>query len=124
VLLVRHAGHSLMLTGDLEGAGMDRVQKVPPPRVQVLMAPHHGSRTTDTPGLARLVRPRLVIACQGPPRGATRPPDPNMAGGIPVWGTWPHGAVTVRSRRGSLVAETHLTRQRLELDAAPPGPRQ
>jgi hypothetical protein len=51
------------------------------------------------------------------------PPDPNMAGGIPVWGTWPHGAVTLRSRRGSLVAETYLTRQRLELDAMPPGRR-
>jgi hypothetical protein len=88
------------------------------------MAPHHGSRTTDTPGLARIVRPQLVIACQGPPRGATRPPDPNMAGGIPVWGTWPNGAVTILSRRGRLVVETFLTRQRLELNAAPQRPAQ
>jgi competence protein ComEC len=113
VLLVRHAGHSLLLTGDLEGAGMDRVLALPMARVDVLMAPHHGSRRTDTPGLAKKVRPRIVIACLGPPRGVTRPPDPRLAPGIPFWGTWPHGAITVRSRRGRLVVETFITGQRL-----------
>jgi competence protein ComEC len=37
VLEVRHAGHSLLLTGDLEGAGQLRVLDLPPRRVDVLM---------------------------------------------------------------------------------------
>lgn len=42
VLLVRHAGHAILLTGDLEGAGLQRVVgEIPPRRVQVMMAPHH-----------------------------------------------------------------------------------
>jgi competence protein ComEC len=37
VLLVRHAGHSILLTGDLEGNGLQRVlAEVPPHRVEVL----------------------------------------------------------------------------------------
>jgi competence protein ComEC len=115
VLLVQHAGHAIMLTGDLEGPGMDRVQRLPPPRVDVLMAPHHGSRTADTPGLARKVRPKIVISCQGPPRGATRPNNPKLPGNVSFWGTWPHGAITVHSERSSLWVETYVTRQRLTL---------
>jgi competence protein ComEC len=37
VLLIHHAGHSLLLTGDLEGAGLERVLQLPPPRVDVLI---------------------------------------------------------------------------------------
>ena len=36
VLLVRHAGHALLLTGDLEGEGLERVVALPPPKVDVL----------------------------------------------------------------------------------------
>jgi competence protein ComEC len=47
VLLVRHAGHAILLTGDLEGVGLQRVLgEIPPHRVQVMMAPHHGSPRT------------------------------------------------------------------------------
>jgi competence protein ComEC len=113
VLLVRHEGHALLLTGDLEGTGMERVLGLPPPRVDVLMAPHHGSRRTDTPGLVKKSRPKVVIACLGPPRGATRPPDPKMTRGVPFLGTWPHGAVIIRSKKTRLTVETFLSGQRL-----------
>jgi hypothetical protein len=79
------------------------------------MAPHHGSMTTDTPGLARKVRPQVVVSCQGPPAGATRPKNPELPPGVPFLGTWPHGAVTVRSRGGRLVVETYRTGQRFVL---------
>lgn len=36
VLAVRHAGHTVLLTGDLEGEGMRRVLSLPPTRCQVL----------------------------------------------------------------------------------------
>src|SRR5262249_29689525 len=43
VLEVRHGGHVLLLTGDLEGEGLAEVLTLPRRRVDVLMAPHHGS---------------------------------------------------------------------------------
>jgi beta-lactamase superfamily II metal-dependent hydrolase len=82
------------------------------------MAPHHGSRTADTPGLCRKVRPGVVIACLGTPRGATRPPKMDLPGGVPFLGTWPHGAVTVRSRPGQLTVETYRSGQRWVLPGA------
>jgi competence protein ComEC len=119
VLLVRHEGHTILLTGDLEGPGMEQVLALPPFRVDVLMAPHHGSRAANTPALVKKVRPQIVIASLGPPQGATRPPDPKMVGGVPFWGTWPNGAITIRSRPGRLTVETFLTGQRLLLDSRP-----
>jgi competence protein ComEC len=38
VLLVRHAGHALLLTGDLEGPGLQRVLTLPPAQVDILMS--------------------------------------------------------------------------------------
>src|SRR5262249_46161402 len=48
VLWLRHAGHSLLLTGDLEGAGLDRVLSLPQFPIDILMGPHHGSRVSNT----------------------------------------------------------------------------
>jgi competence protein ComEC len=112
VLLMRHRAHTVLLTGDLEGPGMDRVLGLPAEPVDVLMAPHHGSRVANTPALAAWAKPRLVVSCQGPPRSPARTPDPYTAAGIPLYGTWPHGAITVTSRSGSLTVATFQTGQR------------
>jgi competence protein ComEC len=112
VLLVRHERHAMLLTGDLEGPGLERVLALPSTPVEVLMAPHHGSKAANVPALAAWARPRLVVSCEGSPPGGTRGPEPYTATGAPFLGTWPHGAVTVRSHRTGLVVETYLTRQR------------
>jgi competence protein ComEC len=112
VLLIQHAGHALLLTGDLEGAGLERVLRLPSPRVDVLMAPHHGSKVANTPGLARWARPRVVISCQGVPRSLADTAEPYKAGRATFLGTWPHGAVTVRSHAAGLVVETFRTKLR------------
>jgi competence protein ComEC len=113
VLAVRHAGHTILLTGDLEGEGMRRVLSLPPVHCQVLMAPHHGSRAADPAGLASWARPGVVISCQGAPRtpGGTR--DVYSAQGAQFLSTWEEGAVTVRSHVTGLVVETFRTRQRI-----------
>lgn len=119
VLLLHHADHSVLLTGDLEGAGLARVLGLPALPVDVLMAPHHGSRAANSPELAAWAKPRLVVSCEGPPRGPNRPPEPYSAGGSIFLGTWPHGAITLRSRPGSLTIETYQSGQRFVLpDAA------
>ncbi len=119
VMLVRHAGHSLLLTGDLEGLGLERVLALPPLRVDVLMAPHHGSRTANTPALAQWARPQLVVSCEGPPRGGTRVAEPYSAQGALFLGTWPHGAITMRSQPGALLIETFQTGRRVVVRQGP-----
>lgn len=125
VLLIRHADHSLLLTGDLEGAGLQRVLSLPPIPVDVFMAPHHGSRVANTPELAAWAKPKLVVSCEGPPRNATRHPDPYSAKGARFLGTWPHGAITIRSQPDGLIVETYRNGERFAifsilLNTAPP----
>ncbi len=123
VLVIRHAGHALMLTGDLEGPGLARVANLPPPRVDVLMAPHHGSRAGDhaelvnRTNLALLTGPRVIVSCQGLPLSSPSKPDPYSTSGAWYLGTWPHGAVTIRSRPDRLEAETYRSHQHLSLDS-------
>jgi competence protein ComEC len=118
VLVIRHAGHSIMLTGDLEGPGLTRVVDLPPPRVDVLMAPHHGSRAggqselVNRTDLALLTRPWIIVSCQGLPLSSPSKPIPYAISGSWYLGTWPHGAVTIRSYPGQLEVETFKTRQR------------
>jgi competence protein ComEC len=113
VLLVQHAGHCILLTGDLEGPGLERVLGLPQMPVDVLMAPHHGSRTANTPELAAWAKPKIVVSCEAAPRGPARPPEPYSERGAHFLGTWPHGAVIIRSGREGLFVETFQTRQRL-----------
>jgi competence protein ComEC len=112
VLEVHHAGHRLLLTGDLEGPGLERVLTLAPRSVQILMAPHHGSRKANTPNLAAWSRPQVVISCQGPPRSVGDAAEPYQKRGARFLGTWPEGAVTVHSHRSGLVVETFVTKQR------------
>jgi competence protein ComEC len=112
VLLVEHAGHSLLLTGDLEGSGLERVLGLESRPVDVLQAPHHGSRVSNKPELAAWAQPKVVVSCEGPPRNRERPPEPYTATGAHFLGTWPHGAVTLHSHPSGLVVETFMTGQR------------
>lgn len=113
VLRVRHLDHIILLTGDLEGPGMAQVLEQDAGRIDVLMAPHHGSKTANTPTFADWARPRVVVSCEGPPRGESRPAEPFTPQGATFLGTWPHGAVTVRSSAAGLTVETFVTGQRL-----------
>jgi competence protein ComEC len=64
-------GRHLLLTGDLEGAGLDRFLDRPA-RADALLAPHHGGRTANPRLLYEATRPGLVIASQRRPIPGTR----------------------------------------------------
>ena len=121
VLLVRHSGHTILLTGDLEGNGLQRVlHELPPRRVEVLMAPHHGSHLTNTAELAQWARPRVVVSCQGRPPPAREVRQRYQQVGAQVLDTHQHGAVTVRSHASGLIVETFTTQQRLTVHTSSP----
>jgi competence protein ComEC len=113
VLLVRHAGHTLLLTGDLEGEGLRRVVgELPPRRVDVLQAPHHGSHLTNTPELAQWARPHVVVSCQGQPRPSREVQKRYQRIGARLLDTGQNGAIIVRSHASGLVVEAFRTQER------------
>lgn len=115
VLLVRHEEHAILLTGDLEGLGLSHLLEKPARQVDVLMAPHHGSRTSNTEELANWASPKLTVSCQGPPRIPGRPAEPFFSRGIKFLPTSVSGAVTIRSGPNKLTAETFRTKEFFQL---------
>ncbi len=115
VLEVQHEGHTLLLTGDLEGAGLERVLGLPAPRIDIFQAPHHGSRFANVPELADWARPRVAVSSQGPPRGPGGVQEPYSAKGARFLSTWADGAITIRSHQTGIVVETFFTEQRFVL---------
>jgi competence protein ComEC len=115
VLLVKHEGHTILLTGDLEGAGLERLLSIPPKHADILMAPHHGSLVSNKPELAEWAAPQVVIACQGPPRWPSKKSDPYSVKGIRYLGTWPLGAIAVRSSSKGCRIETYKSQEVISL---------
>jgi competence protein ComEC len=119
VLLVRHAGHAILLTGDLADAGLQHVvADLPSPHAEVLMAPHHGSHRTNTQELADWAKPRVVISCQGRPPISAEVRKRYARVGAQVFDTHQHGAITVRSHESGLVVETFVTQERIAIRGA------
>ncbi len=61
VLAVESAGRRLLLTGDLEGEPLRRFVAAGPGACDVLVAPHHGSRTSLPPDIARVTAADWVL---------------------------------------------------------------
>jgi competence protein ComEC len=115
VLLVTHAGHSVLFMGDLREAGLRHLLAQPALPVDVLQSPHHGSAAANPDALAQWARPNVVVSSQGVPRTAADVAKPYREIGAEFLPTWPHGAVTVRSHDTGIVVETYRTGQRLVL---------
>jgi competence protein ComEC len=66
VLLVQAGAHTLLLTGDIEaGAERELLATATVPVVDVMIAPHHGSRTSSTDEFVEATRPRWVVYAVG-----------------------------------------------------------
>ena len=114
VLLVRDAGLSLLLTGDLEPESADRIaHEVPGLHVDVLKVPHHGSKYQDEDWLLSL-RPEVALTSVGAGNDYGQPAastlDPLSRAGVRVYRTDRDGSLAVvPSAHGPLVV-THLSR--------------
>ena len=111
VLRVTHGGRSILLTGDLEKAGTGFLLDQPKRPVDVLMAPHHGSRAALPSRLVEWAGPRMVVVSRGHPMGNTIT-DRDAGPDVPLWDTDTAGAVTLRSHRTGLIAEAFRTGER------------
>lgn len=97
VLDVSAAGRHLLLTGDLEGEGLDAVLRRDLGRFEGLLAPHHGGRAANPARLYRWANPAVVVVSQRrPPAEAVDALEAVERGGTPVWRTWRDGAVRIR----------------------------
>lgn len=112
VLLIHHAGHKIVLTGDLEKRGTNTLLDTPPQQADVLMAPHHGSRAALPNRLMDWSNPQLVLVSRGPMLGNSIQAR-DLGSGVVLWDTHSHGAITIKSNRTGLVAESFSTGERL-----------
>jgi competence protein ComEC len=65
VLAIEYAGRRMLLPGDLEKTGIDRLLAQPPLDCDVLLAPHHGSAQSNPTGFAAWSTPEWVIVSGG-----------------------------------------------------------
>ena len=63
--------------------------------MDVLMAPHHGSRRIDAEGLVDRARPWLIVSSQGPPLGKGGFPEAYLRKDLIFWNTNDCGAITL-----------------------------
>lgn len=103
VLAVTYAGRTTMLAGDLEADGLAALLALPPRRVDVLLAPHHGSRRSNPLDLARWAAPKIVIASSGDAESLAVLTE---VYGADCLSTRQSGAITVRiSQAGAISVE-------------------
>jgi competence protein ComEC len=98
VLLVTAGGHTVMVTGDIEAeAERDLLAAGTVPKVDVMVAPHHGSRTSSTQGFVAATSPRWVVYAVGH-RNRWNFPHPKVAE------RWQQaGATAVRTSQGGAI---------------------
>lgn len=114
VLYVQQEDWSMLLTGDLEDAGLRQVLARPAPRIDVLMAPHHGSDLSNRAELADWAKPRLVVSSQAAPMNDRASVRMYEKRGATYLATWPHGAITLRPTAPDAQVETYFTKLRLK----------
>ncbi len=93
VLEIAYAGRKILLTGDLEGRGLDQLLNTPSRGVDILLAPHHGSGKANPPALAEWADPGWVVVSTSD-RQASRRLRPTYTNTQAVLNTAEVGAVT------------------------------
>ncbi|HYO24604.1 MAG TPA: ComEC/Rec2 family competence protein [Lacipirellulaceae bacterium] len=95
LLCVQYAGRRILLTGDLESPGIERVMADPPLDCDVLLAPHHGSDRSDPPGFAAWSSPEWVVMSGARPERTLASLASYQQAGARVLHTAEVGAATV-----------------------------
>jgi competence protein ComEC len=115
VLRVASAGGSMLLTGDIERAAEADILKRGPVRSDVILMPHHGSRTSSTAQFIAAVAPRWAVVPAGY-RNRFRHPNGEVleryrAAGAQILRTDLEGAVHVRLGLQEVMIDTERARR-------------
>jgi competence protein ComEC len=101
VLQITWRDTTILLTGDIEASAERRIIKeklIENTNVSVLIAPHHGSKTSSTHQFVNMVRPKHVVFSSGHRHHFGHPHSDVVrrykAIGARIWKTAEHGAVT------------------------------
>ena len=115
VLLLEYGGVQILLTGDIERAAEARLLRdYPHLTVDVLLVPHHGSKTSSSPALLKQLQPTIAINTAGH-LNRFRLPHPSVTRryeqmGSQFYDTAVHGQITLNiSPSGQL--NVHSSRQ-------------
>ncbi|QDT97452.1 ComEC/Rec2 family competence protein [Gimesia aquarii] len=93
-ILITFKGRQILLTGDLEGEGLNQLLSEPiTAPLDVLLSPHHGSLSANTTELARWANPRYLIISGGKKQTATHL-EKVYASNTNIFSTTSEGAIT------------------------------
>lgn len=115
VIEIDYKGFKMLLTGDLQSPGIEMVQKLPPKAVDILMAPHHGSKNSLPSDFLNWCKPAtLVIGTQGD----IYPSMPLPPDSLSRWlSTRDEGAITLRFHKNGIGIETFINLKKDSLPA-------
>ena len=106
VLLIEFSGRRILLTGDLEKDGLNRLLQSPQQQADALLSPHHGSLGANTTDLARWARPRWLLVSANH-RANLETLQDRFGPDTTVLSTADHGAITFEIHsNGNLLCET------------------
>ena len=115
VLRVTAGGATMLLTGDIERGAEAELLGAGVLRADVLLVPHHGSRTSSTEAFLAAVRPSLAVAATGYRSRFGHPHEEVLAryaaAGIGFLRTDRDGAVTVWLAPGATQVEAYRARR-------------
>ncbi len=102
VLVVECFGRRILLTGDIEGAGLERLLARPPVKCDVLQVPHHGSPHSNPQQLSQWSQPDFAVISRGNRPGGLATIRQYQADGAQVLVTNQVGAITMEITPGDL----------------------
>ena len=125
VLRVSAGGHSILLTGDIERGAEAQLARSEPLQADVLVVPHHGSRTSSSEPFIAAVSPRWAVIPVGY-RSRFGHPHPEVleryrAAGVDIVRTDLQGAVHLQLGRALAVQSERRARQRYWLQSSGEG---
>lgn len=108
VLRLTYMRHSVLLTGDIEGAAQAALMEGRADRLgsDVLLIPHHGSTRTNSPRFLAAVNPQVVVQSDGPGTALQRETLRRWAEARPLFNTAEVGAVTVEITGAGMIVRT------------------
>ncbi|MCB1582078.1 MAG: DNA internalization-related competence protein ComEC/Rec2 [Xanthomonadales bacterium] len=116
VLKIENAdGFAVLLTGDIESPVEYRLAQLPENLIQseVLLIPHHGSKTSSTESFIKVVNPKIAINSSGQYNPFNHPAKEVLEAyqhfDIPVFDTQSGGMITLSSQSGSAISQLRQT---------------